>query len=131
MKEAIQEAKIQADQLSYLNWEPRISRNLKIMLRYLEWKIFMKKAIYVNIEEFMDVKFEAIKKHESQIKYFDDWCIEKFFKSKYERFYVGKKVILILKKLSHNSYNLAGFYYCQFLVPYCFRFPKYWSRLFS
>jgi LmbE family N-acetylglucosaminyl deacetylase len=90
MKEAIHEARIQADQLSYLNWEPKISRNLKITLRYLEWKISMKKAIYVNIEEFMDVKFEAIKKHESQIKYFDNQYIEKFFKSKYERFYVEK-----------------------------------------
>ncbi len=50
----------------------------------------MKKAIYVNIEEFMDMKFGAIKKNESQIKYFDDQYIEKFFNSKYERFYVEK-----------------------------------------
>ncbi|GGP19599.1 PIG-L family deacetylase [Thermocladium modestius] len=88
---AIGKSRLNPGQLSYLNWEPRPSIDVGIMLKYIKWKTLRKKAIYVRVTDFKDIKFKCMEKHESQLRYLNESYIDRFFNADYERFYIERK----------------------------------------
>ena len=110
-KSSIIKAKLNVTELSYLVHMPRIHRNLiwsvKNILKYIRLiTIPRNRIITVNITEYKGIRLEAIKKHESQYKYFLELPINKdllhFFDKDYETFFIEKisyeKILSILLK---------------------------------
>ena len=98
-KISISKAKLNVTELSYLVHMPRVNRNListvKNMLKYIKLiTIPSNRIITVNITKYKNIRLEAIKKHESQYKYFLELPVNKdllrFFDNDYETFFIEK-----------------------------------------
>ena len=112
-KSSIIKAELNVTELSYLIHMPRIHRNLissmKNILKYIRLvTISRNRIITVNITEYKEIRLEAVKKHESQYRYFLELPINKdllrFFNEDYEIFFVEKisdiKILQLILKLN-------------------------------
>ena len=98
-KASISKVALAATELSYLIHVPGVSRNvissMKNILKYLKLITISKdRIITINITKYKAIRLEAIKKHESQYRYFLELAINRnllqFFESYYETFFIEK-----------------------------------------
>ena len=90
---ALRELGLRVKEYSYLNYEPTLSRLLKlkrldVFIKFIKYKLSRKRILMINITQYRGIKHECMRKHESQYMYLSKDYINVYFNTNYERYFI-------------------------------------------